>query len=323
MIDTIQFDEALQRIAPYVRHTPLLPMPTLRGEFHPQLTLKLENLQVTGSFKVRGVFNTLLQMSPQARARGICSASGGNHGVALAYAAWRLGCPATVYLPERATADREARIAAWGATVVRHGAAWDDAHLAAVAFGAQHAIPYIHSFEALPTVIGQGTVGLEMLSDVPDADLFIVAIGGGGLISGVATAIKQRRPQATIIGVEPVGAPSMSHSIASQTLMPLTTIKTFADTLSPRMVSSTTLELTRAAVDHIVLVDDAQMLAAMRWLWQEANQLVEPAGAASIAAIQAGKIDLQRYHKPVALICGGNAGATPVFDAYSQAVIPS
>jgi threonine dehydratase len=323
MIEVNQFDEALQRIAPYVRHTPLLPMPTLRGEFHPQLTLKLENLQVTGSFKVRGAFNTLLQMSPEDRARGVCSASGGNHGVALAYAAWRLGCPATIYLPERATADREARIAAWGATVVRHGAAWDDAHVAAVAFSEQHNIPYIHSFEALPTVIGQGTVGLEMLTDVPDADLFIVAIGGGGLISGVATAIKQRRPQATIIGVEPVGAPSMSHSIAHQALTPLATIKTFADTLSPRMVSSTTLELTRAAVDHIVLVDDAQMLTAMRWLWQEANQLVEPAGAASIAAIQAGKIDLQRYRKPVALICGGNAGAAPVFDTYAKAVIPS
>jgi threonine dehydratase len=143
------------------------------------------------------------------------------------------------------------------------------------------------------------------------------------LISGVATAIKQRRPQATIIGVEPVGAPSMSHSIAHQALTPLSAIHSFADTLSPRMVSSTTLELTRAAVDHIVLVDDAQMLAAMRWLWQEANQLVEPAGAASIAAIQAGKIDLQRYRKPVALICGGNAGAAPVFDTYAQAVIPS
>jgi len=320
MIDAIQFDEALQRIAPYVRHTPLLPMPTLRGEFHPQLTLKLENLQVTGSFKVRGAFNTLLQMTPAARARGVCSASGGNHGVALAYAAWRLGCPATIYIPERATADREARIAAWGATVVRHGAAWDDAHVAAVAFGEQHHIPYIHSFEALPTIIGQGTVGLEMLSDVPDADLFIVAIGGGGLISGVATAIKQRRPLATIIGVEPVGAPSMSHSITHQALTPLAAINTFADTLSPRMVSNTTLELTRAAVDHIVLVDDAQMLAAMRWLWQEANQLVEPAGAASIAAIQAGKIDLQRYRKPVALICGGNAGAAPVFDAYTPSV---
>jgi threonine dehydratase len=97
MIEVNQFDEALQRIAPYVRHTPLLPMPTLRGEFHPQLTLKLENLQVTGSFKVRGAFNTLLQMTPAARARGVCSASGGNHGVALAYAAWRLGCPATIY----------------------------------------------------------------------------------------------------------------------------------------------------------------------------------------------------------------------------------
>lgn len=122
-------------------------------------------------------------MSPEDRACRICSASGGNHGVALAYASWRLGCPATIYIPERATADREARIATWGATVVRHGAVWDDAHVAAVAFSEQHDIPYIHSFEALPTIIGQGTVGLEMLSDVPDADLFIVGIGGGGLIS--------------------------------------------------------------------------------------------------------------------------------------------
>lgn len=115
----------------------------------------------------------------------------------------------------------------------------------------------------------------------------------------------------------------MSHSIAHQALTPLSAIRSFADTLSPRMVSNTTLALTQAAVDHIVLVDDTQMLAAMRWLWQEANQLVEPAGAASIAAIQAGKIDLQRYRKPVALICGGNAGAAPVFDTYAKAVIPS
>jgi len=314
------FDDALGRIRPYIRHTPVLPAPSLRGDFHPHLALKLENLQVTGSFKVRGAFNTLLQLDPAQRSLGVCSASGGNHGVALAYAAWRLGCPATIYLPERATADREARIATWGAQVVRHGAVWDDAHEAATAYATAQGIPYIHSFEAEQTIAGQGTVGLEMLADLPDADAFIVAIGGGGLISGVATAIKQRRPQATIIGVEPTGAPSMKHSIDHGALTPLTTVATFADTLSPRMVSANTLALTAAAVSEIVLVSDTQMLAAMRWLWQEANQLVEPSGAASIAAIQAGLVDLSRFNRPVALICGGNAAAGSVFDSYQHAV---
>lgn len=314
------FDDALVRIRPYIRHTPVLPTPSLRGDFHPQLALKLENLQVTGSFKVRGAFNTLLQLDPSQRQLGVCSASGGNHGVALAYAAWRLGCPATIYLPERATADREARIATWGARVVRHGAVWDDAHEAATAYATAQGIPYVHSFEAEQTIAGQGTLGLEMLTDLPDADAFIVAIGGGGLISGVATAIKQRRPDATIIGVEPTGAPSMTHSMAQGALTPLTTVATFADTLSPRMVSATTLALTTAAVNEIVLVSDTQMLTAMRWLWQEANQLVEPSGAASIAAIQAGLVDLSRFKRPVALICGGNAAAGSVFDSYQHAV---
>jgi threonine dehydratase len=314
------FDDALGRIRPYIRHTPVLPMPSLRGDFHPQLTLKLENLQVTGSFKVRGAFNTLLQLDPAQRQLGVCTASGGNHGVALAYAAWRLGCPATIYLPERATADREARITTWGARVVRHGAVWDDAHEAATAYATAQGIPYVHSFEAEQTIAGQGTLGLEMLTDIPDADAFIVAIGGGGLISGVATAIKQRRPDATIIGVEPTGAPSMTHSMAQGALTPLTTVATFADTLSPRMVSATTLALTTAAVNEIVLVSDTQMLTAMRWLWQEANQLVEPSGAASIAAIQAGLVDLSRFTRPVALICGGNAAAGSVFDSYHHAV---
>ena len=314
------FDDALVRISPYIRHTPVLPVPSLRGDFHPQLTLKLENTQITGSFKVRGAFNTLLQLTPEQRQRGICTASGGNHGVALAYAAWRLGCPATVYLPERATADREARIAAWGAQVMRHGAVWDDAHEAAMSYAAEQGIPYVHSFEAEQTIVGQGTLGVEMLADIPDADLFIIAIGGGGLIAGAATAIKQRRPQATIIGVEPTGAPSMKHSIDQGALTPLSTVATFADTLSPRMVSQATLTLAKAAVNDIVLVSDTQMLTAMRWLWQEANQLVEPSGAASIAAIQAGLIDLTPYQRPVALICGGNAAAGSVFEAYQQTV---
>src|SRR5689334_13145395 len=122
-------EAARERIAPYVRRTPLLPLPPLRGELPPQLRLKLENLQVSGSFKARGAFNNLLQLDQRERERGVVTASGGNHGLALAYAAWRLGIPATVYLPSGASPDRETRIAAWGAQVIRHGVAWDDANV--------------------------------------------------------------------------------------------------------------------------------------------------------------------------------------------------
>ncbi|HEX9370446.1 MAG TPA: pyridoxal-phosphate dependent enzyme, partial [Roseiflexaceae bacterium] len=144
--------EARARIAPYTRRTPLLAPPALRGDLPPQLRLKLENLQVTGSFKARGVFNTLLQLDPDQRERGVIAASGGNHGAALAYGAWRLGIPATIYLPERASADRVARVAAWGAQVIRHGQVWDDAHAAAVARADATGQVYVHPFDAERTL---------------------------------------------------------------------------------------------------------------------------------------------------------------------------
>jgi threonine dehydratase len=310
---------ARERIAAFVRHTPLLPQPSLRGDLPAQLQLKLENLQVSGSFKARGVFNNLLQFSEQERERGVITASGGNHGLALAYGAWRLGLPATIYLPERASADREARIAAWGARVVRHGAAWDDANVQAQAHAASEGLVYIHPFDADRTVEGQGTLGLELLDDAPEVDCVLIAIGGGGLIAGMAAAIKQRKPGVRIVGVEPVGAPSMRHSLEAGRLAPLSEVRTIADTLAPRAVSERTLALTQRYVDEIVLVDDAEMVAAMRWLWTECNQLVEPAGAAVLAALFSGAIVVERHTCPVALICGGNAAAESVLATYQQA----
>jgi threonine dehydratase len=162
--------QARARIQPYVRHTPLLPLPALRGDLPAALRLKLENLQITGSFKARGVFNTLLQLDPAERARGVVAASGGNHGAALAYGAWRLDLPATIFLPERASADRVARIAAWGAQVIKHGAVWDDAHARATEHAAATGSTYVHPFDAERTLIGQGTLGLELLDDVPALD---------------------------------------------------------------------------------------------------------------------------------------------------------
>ncbi|HMO59775.1 MAG TPA: threonine/serine dehydratase [Roseiflexaceae bacterium] len=307
---------ARDRIPGYIRHTPLLPQPALRDDLPPRLRLKLENLQLSGSFKARGVFNTLLQLDETARVRGVIAASGGNHGVALAYGARRLGIPAIVYLPATASPDRVARVEHWGAQVIRFGRNWDDAHTAAIEHANRSGMPYVHPFDALPTLAGQGTLGLELLDALPQLDCVLIGIGGGGLIGGVAAAIRQQQPGVRIIGVEPIGAPSMLRSIEAGRLVPLSAVHTIADTLAPRAVSERTLALARAYVDEIVLVSDAEMVEAMRWLWLECNQLVEPAGAAAIAAIQSGAADVSRHTCPVAIICGGNAAAESVFAAY-------
>lgn len=308
---------ARERIRGYVRHTPLAPLPPLTDEQLPKLRLKLENLQVVGSFKPRGVFNTLLQLDEAIRKRGIVGASGGNHGVALAYAANRLGIPATVYLPGSASPDRVARVKVWNAQVIQHGTAWDDAHARAVEHAAAEGLPYVHPFDADATLEGQGTLGLELLDDVPELDCVLIAIGGGGLIGGMAAAIKQIKPGVQIIGVEPTGAASMQHSLERGRVEPLAEVRTIADTLAPRGVSERTLALTQGYVDRIVLVEDAEMIAAMRWLWLHYNQMVEPAGAAVIAALP--QVDIGAYKHPVALICGGNAAADSVWQAYHEA----
>lgn len=312
-------EAARQRIAPYVRHTPLLALPTAQTDLPPQLRLKLENLQVSGSFKARGAFNNLLQASLEQRERGVIVASGGNHGLAIAYAATKLGVPADVYLPTTASEDRVRRIAEQGATVLRYGDNPSDTLRHAYEQATSQDRLYIHPFDAEGTVHGTGTLGLELLDDLPELDCVLIAIGGGGLIAGMSAVIKQRRPQTRIIGVEPVGAAAMQRSIAAGQVVELEAVRTIADTLAPRSVSERTLRLAERYVDEVVLVEDAQIVAAMRWLWTEANQLVEPAGAAVIAALLGGQVSLERYRQPAALICGGNAAAGSVFAAYEQA----
>lgn len=308
--------EARERIAPYVRRTPLLPGPSTLRTLPPQLALKLENLQISGSFKARGAFNNLLQATPEQRERGVLVASGGNHGVAIACAAKQLGIPATVYLPETASADRVARITAWGARVQRFGQNPNEALQRAETDAATEGLLFVHPFDAERTLHGTGTLGLELLDDVPELDCVLIAIGGGGLIAGMSAAIKQRRPDVRIIGVEPTGAASMLCSVQAGHLSTIPAVRTIADTLATRVVSERTLALTRRYVDEIVLVDDKAMVAAMRWLWTECNQLVEPAGAAVIAALQTGVASVENARHPVALICGGNAPAEPVFASY-------
>ncbi|NJK78547.1 MAG: threonine/serine dehydratase [Chloroflexaceae bacterium] len=315
---TIQ--QAYQRIKPYVRHTPMMPAPLMHTDVSSNLLLKLENMQLTGSFKLRGVINTLLSLTDEERQRGVVASSGGNHGLALAYAAQRLGIPATIYLPNTATADRVNRIRYFQAQVVQYGTVWDEAHTRALEHAAQDNLYYVHPFNAPRTLAGQGTLGLELLDDVPDVDCVLIAIGGGGLIGGMGAALKQLRPQLRIIGVEPTGAASMDASLKAGYVVELPSISTIADTLQPRSVGEMTFSLAQRYVDAVVLVEDHQMIEAMRWLWLECNQLVEPAGAAVIAALLNGNADIRTARRPVAVICGGNAAAGSVFTTYEAAL---
>jgi threonine dehydratase len=310
VIELAQIEAAAERIKDRVRRTPLIRARHLRSPLHQgELLLKLENLQVTGSFKARGATNAVLSLDEDQVDRGIITASGGNHGLAIAYAGKTAGTRAVIYLPEASPPAKAEKLRQWGAEVVIEGAVWDDANAAALARAAGEGLTYIHPF-ALPEVIaGQGTLGLEMLRQSPQIDVMLVAIGGGGLISGIASAVKAQKPEIRIIGVEPTGAATLKKSLAAGRLVTLERIDTAANTLAPRRSEAINLEIIGRHVDDIVLVSDEAMRAAARWLWFEFGIAAELSGAAAIAALQCGLIDLRPEDSVAALICGAGDDA--------------
>ena len=305
MISLLDIQAAAKRIAGHVRRTPtMFAAPVKEPITAAALWLKLEHLQISGSFKARGAMNAALSLSPEERSRGLVTASGGNHGLALAYAAWRTGVPVTVFLPTSAPMSKETGLMAWGATVVRAGTVWDDANEAALVHARQTLRRYVHPFDAPAVIAGQGTQVLEILADAPQVDTLVVAIGGGGLVSGVALAAKALKPSLRVIGVEPLGAPTLYESVRAGHLITLDKITTAANTLAPRRSSQINFDIIRDCVADIVLVSDADMRAAARWLWREFHIGAELSGAASVAAIMSRAIPLDTTHTVCAIVCG-------------------
>ncbi|NNE85829.1 MAG: pyridoxal-phosphate dependent enzyme [Alphaproteobacteria bacterium] len=307
-------EAAAARISSRVRRTPCLRTRYIRDPLRSGPTLlKLESLQVTGAFKVRGANNAILQLDDAALARGVITASGGNHGLAVAYGAHASGCPAVVYLPKNTPADKAEKIRGWGAEVVVVGAVWDDAERAALVRAEADGLSYIHPFADPAVIAGQGTIAREMLKQSPDIDVIVAGIGGGGLIAGVALAAKAIKPAIKIIGVEPVGAPTLSDSLQAGELVTLDAVDSGANTLAPRRSAEINLAIIEKYVDDIVLVSDEEMRAAAQWLWFEMGQAVELAGAAAVAAIQTGKAAAPDEQIMAAIVCGtGTAGLSPV-----------
>ncbi|MCB5174148.1 threonine ammonia-lyase [Microvirga lenta] len=300
---------AQERIAPFIRRTPTLPAIQMRdpGGLEGRVTLKLELLQAAGSFKARGAMNRLMTLSPERLENGLVTASGGNHGLAVARTAYVAGVKAKVFLPSNVAPDKVAKLKGWNAAVEIVGSVWDEANEAALAFAAETDATYVHPFSDPAVVAGQGTLGLEILDDMPDVDILLVAIGGGGLITGLSTAVKARRPEARVIGIEPVGSPTLRACLDAQRLVALDDVSTRVPTMACRRTDEAIFQVVSRNVDDIVLVTDDEMQEAARWLWFEFGIAADLSGAASIAALRTGRIPQAGNSHVCALICGAGA----------------
>ena len=305
MITKDDVTAARHRIQPHIHQTPVISSTRLgnrAGGVH--LALKCESMQRTGSFKARGALNAMMQLSHAEKARGVVTVSAGNHAQALAWAAGMVGSECIAVMPEGASRSKIEATEGYGGKVELVGGEKARAFERAQQIASEGRV-MVHPFEDPRVAAGQGTVGLELLEQCPDMQLLVVPIGGGGLISGVATAIKSENPDVRIIGVEPEGAATMRRSLDAGSPQQIP-VETVADGLAAPMVGAMTLEATKRYVDDVILVTDEEILSAMRDLLAYAKLVVEPAAAAGIAALLNGKVKADRGAKVVAILSGGN-----------------
>jgi threonine dehydratase len=301
--DRIAEMERLIRL--HIRHTPVMSVDMADfGQPQRAIDLKLEFLQHTGSFKARGAFaNLMTRPIPKA---GVVAASGGNHGAAVAYAAMRLNAPATIFVPEVTSAAKVDRIRGYGARLVIGGQRYADALAASEEFVAENGALAIHAFDQPETLIGQGTVGSEIEADLPDIDALLVAVGGGGLIGGIAAWFAGR---IKVVAVEPEGSPTLWAALEAGQPVDAKAEGIAADSLAPRRVGTLMFPIAQAFVERSVLVADDDIRAAQRALWDKLRIVTEPGGAAAFAALLSGKYAPSPGERVAALICGANSTA--------------
>jgi threonine dehydratase len=299
-----------------LHRTPVLTSRTLGERAGVRLLLKCESLQKTGSFKPRGALNIVLSMEPERRARGLITVSAGNHAQAVAWAARSAGVPCTVVMPVDAPRSKTDAVRGYGATIVAH----DDR---ATLFDrlreeeARTGAAFVHPFDDPVGLAGAGTAGLEIVEQVPDVSCVVVPIGGGGLMTGVASAVKALRPECRVIGVELEESKGMTSSLAAGKPIPIPIPRTLADGLTPPFVGAIPLEVARDLLDEIVSVTEAEIVEAMRLLLTRAKLYVEGGGAAATAALLAGKVRLPADATVVSVVSGGNVDPERALAAFS------
>jgi threonine dehydratase len=305
-----QIKAARERIRPAARVTPVIEVPWPAASRPPtpdsRLYLKAESLQPMGAFKIRGAFNMVAQLTPEQLKRGVITYSSGNHGQAVAMAAQLLGAPAVIVMPTTAPAVKVEGARSYGAEVEFAGTTSTDRKTHAERVAAERGLTIIPPFDHQQVIAGQGTAGLEILEQCPDVGAVYVPIGGGGLLSGVATAIKRSKPAVRVIGVEPEGAPTMKTAVAAGEPVSLPKTGSIADGLLTIRAGDVTFAHAREFVDEFVTVPDEAIASAVAWLFRHARLVVEPSGAAATAAVMLGLGDTKGATRVVAVVSGGN-----------------
>jgi threonine dehydratase len=328
LVSLERIEAARERIRGRVHRTPMLTSTTAARVIEAatgvsiadgRLHAKAEHLQRTGSFKPRATSAKLSSLSAADRAAGVVTVSAGNAAQAYAWAARDLGLQATVVMPVGAAPNRVAACRGYGAEVVLHGEHVGETFAEMERLRAERGLVLCHPFDDPEVIAGDGSVGLELLDDVPEVDVVVVAIGGGGLISGTATALKERRPSIRVYGVEPVASDAMTRALAAGepvTIEP----RSVADSLGAPYAGAWTLPICRHYLDGIVLLEDAEILAGMRFAAERMKQVLEPAGGAALAALLLGRIPLRQGDRVATVLCGGNVDLAAMSDLMAAAV---
>lgn len=308
--------QAANRIAPYIKNTPIVRDNVLSERFDANFYLKLELLQNTGAFKVRGAFNKMLTLTDEEKCCGIVAVSGGNHAQAVAFAAKTLGYKALILMPEFTPGYYIDKTKSYGANV-KLFPTMAEAFVRAKEYE-QRGFVYIHPFDDEKVVAGQGTIGLEILEDLPQVTDVIVSIGGGGLAGGVAAAIKSLKPSVKIWGVETSGAESMTKALEADEIVQLSEITSIARTLGAPAVSPLTFDLARKYLADVTVVDDAEAVREMFFLLDRAKVLTEPATSCTLAAAERLRENFSPSSHVVLILCGGNIGLSDLFELKSD-----
>ena len=309
MIGLSDIQAALGRIRDSIRVSPCTPSEAFSELTSNSIFLKLDNQQRTGAFKERGALNKLLTLSKQERERGVIAASAGNHAQGVAYHAGRHRIRARIFMPLPTPLTKVSATRSYGAEVVLHGTNYDEAYERAVEESRQEQLTLIHAFDDDAVIAGQGTLGLEVLQQCADVDAIVVPIGGGGLIGGIACAVKESNPRVQVFGVQPARIPSMKAAVENGKLVTLDAAKTIADGIAVRRAGERTLPLVQRYVDDIVTVEEEEIANAILLLLEREKTLAEGAGAAAMAAVLNRKLPLSGKRVAV-LVCGGNIDVT-------------
>jgi threonine dehydratase len=310
MVDLQTIQHARERISTIISKTPFSHAPFLSQMSGCDAYLKKENLQSTGAFKLRGAYNRIASLSAAQREKGVITASAGNHAQGVAYSAAYFTCRAVIVMPESTPLTKVNGVKHFGAEVILHGSNYDDAFAFAKAYEAEHHMVFVHPFEDDEVIAGQGTIALEILDQADDLDAILVPVGGGGLISGIAVAIKAINPAIRVIGVSAKGAPALKNSFELKSAVDSTSVRTIADGIAVRDTSEKTLAYILKYVDEFISVDDEEIASAILFLLEKQKLVVEGAGAVGVAALMHHKLDHLKDKKVAVVLSGGNVDVT-------------